>query len=361
MDTKKTENKKMNILTGIYRSSMGTSLLAMTVVGMIELVMLFYTIANPALYGPYIVKYRFYYAFLLALAVIYIALSLFVKKDMERRYVLLKIANPICAALFFGWSLVVTYSDAVANGMVDPTVFMTFSSSVPLIFYLFPMVYAVIALISDVVMLYLILMVSGSAAALINIAIFFIFQFVLGMGFLRLKTSLSERIVDERERAEVDAMTGLFNRRAYTDDMEQLAQAPVKSGFVYLSVDVNGLKEVNDNQGHEAGDKLIVGAAQCIKQCFGDFGKLYRVGGDEFAGLLHVSAEKIADLSSDFEKRMKSWSDENGITLTASVGYACSDDQPGSLAENLARIADERMYAAKTEYYRISGKDRRQR
>ena len=361
MDTKKTENKKMNILTGIYRSSMGTSLLAMTIVGMIELVMLFYTIANPALYGPYIVKYRFYYAFLLALAVIYIALSLFVKKDMERRYVLLKIANPICAALFFGWSLVVTYSDAVANGMVDPTVFMTFSSSVPLIFYLFPMVYAVIALISDVVMLYLILMVSGSAAALINIAIFFIFQFVLGMGFLRLKTSLSERIVDERKKAEIDAMTGLFNRRAYTGDMEQLTQIPVKNDLVYLSVDVNGLKEVNDNQGHEAGDKLIVGTARCMEQAFGDYGKLYRVGGDEFVGLLYARCKEIERLTDDFEKRMKAWSDEYGITLTASIGYACSGEYPGNRADDLAGIADERMYAAKAEYYRISGKDRRQR
>lgn len=360
MDTKKAENRKKHVLTGIYRSSMGISLLAMSVVGVIELVMLVYTFVNPALYGPYIVKYRVYYASLFALAVVYFVLSLLAKKDMERRYLVLKIANPICAALFFAWSLGITYSDALVNGMVDPTVFMTFSSSVPLIFYLFPVVYAVIALLSDAVMLYLILAVSGSAAALINISIFFIFQFVLGMGFLRIKTRLSERIVDERERAEMDAMTGLFNRRAYTDDMEKLTEAPAKGDFVYLSIDVNGLKEVNDSQGHEAGDKLIVGAARCMEQCFGEYGKLYRVGGDEFAGLLHARHEEMERLAGEFEKRLELWSGESGIMLSASVGYACADEHPGGAAD-LARIADERMYAAKEEYYRTSGKDRRKR
>lgn len=361
MEERRKSGKKGQILTGIYRSSMRISLIAMTIVGLIELVMLAYTIANPALYGPYILKYRIFYAFLFALAVAYIALSLFAKKDLERRYALLKVVNPVCAALFFAWALGITYSDALANGAVDPSVFMTFSSSVPLIFYLAPAVYAAIALLSDGIMLYLILAVSGSAAAVINISIFFIFQFVLGMGFLSLKTDLEERIVDERERAETDAMTGFFNRRAYTDEMAALAKSPAKGDLTYLSVDVNGLKTVNDNQGHEAGDRLIVGAARCLEQCFGAFGKLYRVGGDEFAGLLFISRAKMEQLSDDFEKSMESWSSGSGMTLSASYGYACSDEQPRGGMDVLARLADERMYAAKEAHYRMSGNDRRSR
>ena len=68
MEERRKSGKKGQILTGIYRSSMRISLIAMTIVGLIELVMLAYTIANPALYGPYILKYRIFYAFLFALA-----------------------------------------------------------------------------------------------------------------------------------------------------------------------------------------------------------------------------------------------------------------------------------------------------
>ena len=54
----------------------------------------------------------------------------------------------------------------------------------------------------------------------------------------------------------------------------------------YLAVDINGLKEVNDTFGHEAGDQLIIGAANCIERAFGDYGKVFRTGGDEFIVLL---------------------------------------------------------------------------
>lgn len=289
------------------------------------------------------------------------ALSLFVKKDFEHRYAALKVANPICAALFFAWSLGITYSDALANGAVDPTVFMTFSSSVPLIFYLFPVVYVGIALLSDLFMLYLIFSVTGSAAALINIAIFFVFQLVLGMGFLRMKTSLSELIVDEHEKAEIDAMTGFFNRRAYESDVKEYAATAPKEDFVYLSIDVNGLKEVNDTYGHEAGDELIRGAAACMALCFGGSGKLYRMGGDEFAALLFADGDRLERMRQDFARRMSEWSQEHGRTLVAACGAASAAEFPGKRIEELAKLADERMYAEKEEYYTSTGKDRRSR
>ena len=59
--------------------------------------------------------------------------------------------------------------------------------------------------------------------------------------------------------------------------------------FVFVSLDVNGLKTINDTQGHAAGDELIKAAASCMKKCIGSYGRVYRTGGDEFIALINTS------------------------------------------------------------------------
>ena len=56
-------------------------------------------------------------------------------------------------------------------------------------------------------------------------------------------------------------------------------------------MDLNGLKEANDNIGHEAGDELIIGASKCMDNAFSGLGRTYRVGGDEFVALLRGTRE----------------------------------------------------------------------
>ena len=80
-----------------------------------------------------------------------------------------------------------------------------------------------------------------------------------------------------------DGLTGLGNRTAYLEQLEAYASGEAgvsQLGIVFL--DVNNLKKVNDNQGHEKGDELIMLAANIIEKSFGKFGKPYRIGGDEF-------------------------------------------------------------------------------
>ena len=163
--------------------------------------------------------------------------------------------------------------------------------AVPLSFYMPWKVYTLIVLVADAALLYITVTVSGSTGQLINLGVFFINQIVLGISFMRLKRKLSERIVREQESAIRDAMTGFYNRRAYKEDLERIGSDP---DFVYVSIDINGLKGVNDNQGHEAGDRMILGAAQCVEACFGGMGTAYRLGGDEFAALIHADRESLA-------------------------------------------------------------------
>ena len=75
------------------------------------------------------------------------------------------------------------------------------------------------------------------------------------------------------ETSNTDELTGCLNRRAYEKDIRGLRPS---TEFVYVSMDVNGLKIVNDSLGHAAGDELLRGASYCIRKSFDDYGKVYR-------------------------------------------------------------------------------------
>ena len=82
-----------------------------------------------------------------------------------------------------------------------------------------------------------------------------------------------------------DQTTQLLNRRAFEEDKEKLADHPLDEDFAYVTADLNGLKWANDHLGHTAGDELIRGAADCLRDVFGAYGQVYRIGGDEFAAI----------------------------------------------------------------------------
>ena len=357
--TKDASKRKDRIRINIYGSSLGISLTALIIAVIMEVIMILYTVFNREMYGPYLWRYRGFYISLLVIAVAFIALALYVKKDIQRRYIVMNYASPICTVLFFAWALAVTYSDMTVTGIVDPTVFMTFSLIASLSFYLFPSIYAAIDIASDSVLLYLIVASKGSVGQLINVLIFLIFQFVLGISFLHLKTKFAERIVNEQDAAGMDEMTGFLNRRSYEEDMKAYRSAPVPEDLLYIVIDLNGLKSVNDKYGHDAGDKMIIGAARCLEQCIGAEGKLYRIGGDEYAVILISGQEEKDKLFRAFEESMRAWSDENGISLSASFGCASAAEFPGKDVTVLAKEADVRMYAAKEEHYKTSGQGRR--
>ena len=160
MESRNTMDKKDQILMGVYSLSWGNSMIALMIVCVLEIFMLIYTVLNASLYGDLIWRYRAFYISLLTVAVVYIILNIFVKKDMEHRYRLLNFANPISAVFFFLWALGVTWSDASVNGAVDPTIFMTFSLVVPLSFFLYPVVYALIVVAANALMIYLTVVIS---------------------------------------------------------------------------------------------------------------------------------------------------------------------------------------------------------
>lgn len=160
-------------------------------------------------------------------------------------------------------------------------------------------------------------------------------------------------------KSNTDELTGLYNRFAYETDMENLASKELDEDFVYISVDVNSLKLVNDSLGHYAGDELLLGAAECLKKCFGPYGKLYRIGGDEFIGLINVDSAQLNKLKKNIGELTQAWVGNRIQNLTLSCGYVSKEDFNGMTVREIAELADKRMYEAKNEYYRSSGIDRR--
>ena len=172
--------------------------------------------------------------------------------------------------------------------------------------------------------------------------------------------AIDDHVSAQQVQLETDILTGALNRYAYTNALLEYADGKlVPQDLVVFTVDINGLKQANDSLGHEAGDELIRGAAQCIKDTLGQHGDCYRTGGDEFVVLARMNAAKAAAMAERLESETKRWHGELVGQLSLSMGCALALEHPGLSAEKLAHEADLAMYAAKAAYYRNSGIDRR--
>ncbi len=157
-----------------------------------------------------------------------------------------------------------------------------------------------------------------------------------------------------------DALTGIGSRHAYKEVIEKIKDDPdLSENLIVVVMDINGLKEVNDNFGHKAGDELICGAAECVVSVFDEYGKCFRVGGDEFVAFINIPMEKITDLMTKFDRAVEKWSGNKVKSMSISKGYAGIDEFAGHTMEELVKEADKRMYDDKAEYYKTH--DRRQR
>lgn len=138
-----------------------------------------------------------------------------------------------------------------------------------------------------------------------------------------------------------DMLTGLYNRNRYIERLEAYKQVQDQQiGAIYI--DLNGLKKVNDEQGHRAGDELIVRAAGTIAGIFAE--DAYRVGGDEFVViLLDVSREEFARKTEQLHRQMQ----ENSVDASIGGVWQASTEN----LEDLLRRADENMYREKKRYY----------
>lgn len=155
-----------------------------------------------------------------------------------------------------------------------------------------------------------------------------------------------------RNLAYSDGLTGVGNRTAYLEQLDTYVEEKTPQvGIVFL--DINNLKKVNDNLGHEAGDEMIRTAAETIKESFGAYGKIYRIGGDEFCVLI---ANKNAKWIFDEAEKMflqcvsdVNEKEEHSFYLQIAYGFACCQVLSRDVMEDMVKEADEQMYLRKSQ------------
>ena len=145
-----------------------------------------------------------------------------------------------------------------------------------------------------------------------------------------------------------DPLTGLLNRQAYYAD---ISNDPEEISAL-ISIDMNGLKTINDTEGHKAGDVAISTIAGCFLRAAKRKQLVYRVGGDEFVVVCRkVSEEEVIALTKRIHQQV------DATKYSCSVGYSYSHDGKKSIDELLSE-SDANMYAEKQQYYKESGKVR---
>lgn len=153
-----------------------------------------------------------------------------------------------------------------------------------------------------------------------------------------------------------DALTGCLNRHAYETDINKL---DLKKEWIYISLDLNSLKHINDTYGHDVGDEMICVAAACMTASFGEFGKVYRIGGDEFVVIVTQKPDELDAMTKHFDSSVAEWRGKIVDSMTISYGCVRSLEEDWELVHDIEKEADRRMYASKARYYSDSGIDRR--
>lgn len=154
-----------------------------------------------------------------------------------------------------------------------------------------------------------------------------------------------------RRLSMIDGLTGLSNRRSFDQFFEDLVgRVHEYENIALFFMDLNFLKDTNDRFGHNAGDELLIGAAHCIRRCFGESRDCYRIGGDEFAVVLINPEEGNMQMwSSRLDACIRQHNQNARYRLSIARGYSLLRDDQGRIKRfgDWKAEADQAMYQNK--------------
>jgi diguanylate cyclase (GGDEF)-like protein/PAS domain S-box-containing protein len=143
-----------------------------------------------------------------------------------------------------------------------------------------------------------------------------------------------------------DTLTDLYNRAYFGEEMARIERGRIFPISIFIT-DVDGLKEVNDEQGHSAGDELLRQTAQLLRNSFRSEDVVARIGGDEFAVLLPGADETAALTALARVRRNLQKLNENQANYHLGLSMGVSTGQKGNSLGEVLRLADENMYREK--------------
>jgi len=167
--------------------------------------------------------------------------------------------------------------------------------------------------------------------------------------FVLIITALKKAMHEERRLSRHDFLTGVFNRRAFFEILQNELQRSIRYNhpLTVAYLDCDNFKQINDIHGHKTGDLLLKFLAETISNNLRNVDILARLGGDEFIILLpesnfnsaNIVLKKIQKVTTEMFKR-------NRWPVTLSIG-ACTFTEPPLSVENTIQHVDKLMYEAK--------------
>lgn len=175
----------------------------------------------------------------------------------------------------------------------------------------------------------------------LGVVIFCVHLIVAALMTIRRQIEIDANESAYRRMAYTDMMTGLMNKAAYIEE----EQKPLNDGCIYLMMDINNLKQINDQYGHRKGDEVIVTAAGYIRRHF-EKALCYRFGGDEFIVICrNYTTDEVRDVISGMRAEMERDNRNRETPVVLAIGSAIY--RQGDTVETMFHRADLAMYQDK--------------
>lgn len=168
----------------------------------------------------------------------------------------------------------------------------------------------------------------------------------LATSFSNMVASLKEKNRMITAMAFLDGLTGVKNKNAHRETVRRL-EKQIQEGtakFAVVMLDVNNLKVINDNEGHEGGDKAIIGSCYSLCKAF-SHSPVYRIGGDEFVAI--VETDDYENRQEIYDKLRKNEIEVKNVKYDFAVGMATYEPGVDTCFKDVFTRADEEMYKNK--------------
>lgn len=179
------------IVKHIIESCINTSRYIILIVELFEVILLIASIVKPDFFGPYVDLYRYCYIFLFFFCMIMGFVLISVQNHFAKNYNRMKTVSFICASVFVGWSLVISYLDSLSGIQVNPTLFMTMILSIPACMYLTHVSFLVLDIVGSGIMFLILYENAGLKIAptspLMHFLVFTIIQTIIGISYIHIR------------------------------------------------------------------------------------------------------------------------------------------------------------------------------
>ncbi len=286
-------------------------------------------------------KLRYYlYSYIFLFAISLVALVILLTcKDTK----IINISIYVYSFLLIMWSAVITCIDCYANGDSGIIVYVMTCISVGVLTLIRPSVFLTYLGISGAFFLVMSAYARGwqlySSGFYINFFVFIAVAIFINVHNYRLSKREYEATQQLKRLSYIDQLTGIFNRRRLDERLTTHIEA--QDDFVFVLLDIDNLKQINDNFGHPVGDVCLVALAEKLTEYFGEH--VYRFGGDEFSLIAECGAEEVCEKLDAVNKALEGT--KEGFDLQISAGVY--EVKRREVHTQIFAKADEALYKAK--------------